>query len=434
MGNRPEDLQELRRTLGQRLAQHRRAAELDQEQLARRTSMHRSSISHIEAGRQCPKHAFWAAADRALSAGGDLIAGYAEVADAELRWRASEDGLGVEHDHDGDDVDRRTLLGLAVGAPLLGRLEQLRRTMDDALPLSPGQTDVDEWERVASDYANSIHLQPPNQLFASLTADLDDLAARITEAAANVKTDLVHSFAQLAALTAIVLVNMKEDAASQRWWRTAARAAAASGDNQLEGLIAGRHAIISIYNDSPENVLAKANRAIHCSAHGSVGSVNGLAARAQILARTGRDGEALDSLRRITEAFPDLPTNLAPTSQWAWPEQRLRFVQSEVHTYAGRVDDAVTAQDAALALYPRASWQGPSQIHAHRAAAIIQDGDVLGGVDYLGGVLDRLNPWQRSNALVHRSATTALVRIPRPQRALPPVREVTALLEATKRA
>jgi len=331
-------------------------------------------------------------------------------------------------------MDRRTLLGLAAAAPLLGSLEQVRRTFDHALPLVPSELDTDEWERVAADYAVRVLVEPPERLFAGLAADLNDLRARMAESSGTVRTDLTHAFAQLAALCAIALVQVHETDAANRWWRTASRAAAATGDRELAGLIAGRQAVFSLYSSSPATVLALADRAVAVSPPDGVGRISGLAARAQVHARTGNDGAALTALREVTEMFPDLPASTAPYGVWSWPEQRLRFVASEVHSHAGRTREAFAEQEAALRLYPSSSWGGPAQLHAHRATALIKAGDLTAGTEHLAGTLAELKPWQRRDALVHRSAAAALACVPPKQRGLPSVRRVRALLAEERQA
>lgn len=241
----------------------------------------------------------------------------------------------------------------------------------------------------------------------------------------------VHSAAQLAGLTAIALVHAREHTAAQRWWRTAARAADAADDPQLQALIVGRQAVMSLYSDTPQTVLNHADRAISLAGNAAgVGAINGMAARAQMLARMGCDEEAKAALRDIHDLFPQIDHAWDDTTQWGWQEQRLRFVESEVHTYGGRVQEADQAQGAALALYPRSSWQGPAQIHAHRAAAFIGSGDIALGAAHLGNLLDQMQPWQRRNGLVQRSVVATLERVPREQRKMEPVRQVRALLEA----
>lgn len=80
MSRQPDDIAELHRAIGQSLASHREASPLSQGDLARETNYHRTSISHIEAGRQFPtERVFWEKVDGALAAGGALVSQYEQV-------------------------------------------------------------------------------------------------------------------------------------------------------------------------------------------------------------------------------------------------------------------------------------------------------------------------------------------------------------------
>jgi hypothetical protein len=99
-------------------------------------------------------------------------------------------------------------------------------------------------------------------------------------------------------------------------------------------------------------------------------------------------------------------------NQWNWAEQRLRHVESCVHAYAGRVEEAQNAQDAAVACYPSNNFQGRTQVALHQAIALIRSGDVLGGTHHVVSVFDRLESWQREDGLVLRTGEDALKTIP----------------------
>jgi len=85
VSRRPNDIAELHRSIGESLASYREASPLSQGDLARETNYHRTSISHIEAGRQFPtERVFWERVDDALSADGALVNQYERVTAAHL--------------------------------------------------------------------------------------------------------------------------------------------------------------------------------------------------------------------------------------------------------------------------------------------------------------------------------------------------------------
>lgn len=70
----------LRVALGKSLAGHRERNGLNKRELAERLYYDRTSISKIEAGQQPAPRTFWCEADKLLGAGGDLVAGFDELA------------------------------------------------------------------------------------------------------------------------------------------------------------------------------------------------------------------------------------------------------------------------------------------------------------------------------------------------------------------
>lgn len=77
MVRKTEEVTSLYRAVGECLAAYRDAASVTQGALARATSYDRTSICHVEAGRQFPPdRAFWETADAAVDAGGAVLAQY----------------------------------------------------------------------------------------------------------------------------------------------------------------------------------------------------------------------------------------------------------------------------------------------------------------------------------------------------------------------
>ena len=77
-----------KRALGQQLAALREAAEIGQQQVARRTGYSRSSVAHAEVGRQLLTREFWQTADELLQADGALLASYEQVRAAKQEHEA----------------------------------------------------------------------------------------------------------------------------------------------------------------------------------------------------------------------------------------------------------------------------------------------------------------------------------------------------------
>ncbi|MGH3797109.1 MAG: helix-turn-helix transcriptional regulator [Pseudonocardiaceae bacterium] len=79
MAREPEEIVEMRRTLGAQLAVFRAAAELTQTQIAKAVHCDRTAVSHIEKGRARGTQRFWTIADAQCGADGALLAGFRVV-------------------------------------------------------------------------------------------------------------------------------------------------------------------------------------------------------------------------------------------------------------------------------------------------------------------------------------------------------------------
>jgi DNA-binding XRE family transcriptional regulator len=165
MAGMPEAVKELRRALGAALAGYRSALPLDQGDVARLTNYSRTSISHIEAGRQFPNRKFWQTVDQAFDAHGELLAHFDRVCDQERQLKIAElrSDCGTapspspdlpprgDDDWQRDDVNRRELLRLmTLTSSLLAipaiDLDRLRHRAENARYLD--RETVDDYERL----------------------------------------------------------------------------------------------------------------------------------------------------------------------------------------------------------------------------------------------------------------------------------------------
>jgi predicted Zn-dependent protease len=210
------------------------------------------------------------------------------------------------------------------------------------------------------------------------------------------------------------------------------RAADESGDAILRSHVRAKRAVYALY-EPPSALLALelAEEAVGAGKGGPcAGVASGHAIRAQALALLGRHDEARRALGDLDKAFAGLPESTVADrwSQWGWSEQRLHHAQSWVHSHAGRLGEAATAQDAALALYPASSSVGPAQVQLHRAMCVIAAGDPSEGARHTVHTLQALPQGFRDNVLIRRTAVLALGAVPERARALPAVAEARELL------
>ncbi|WP_407566945.1 helix-turn-helix domain-containing protein [Polymorphospora sp. A560] len=353
------------------------------------------------------------------------------------RWDGPAEPMPLTQD---DVVNRRAVLyglmgtaGAAGSSSLAARLEALRRGLDDRLSGDVvDSADVDEWERVIDQYAHDVGLLSAGRVLPQLATDLEDIQASLRGASGKQRADLAHVCSRLSALIAITLLNLDEAQMARRYWRTATRAADQTSDLRLRALIRGRRAVFSLYDQrSASTVLALADEAIEVAPGiACTGTVSAHAARSQALALLGDHRAALDALDETFKAFARLPeaTVTDRSSQWGWSEQRLRHVESHVHSYAGRTHDAARAQNVALSLYPAQAYQGPAQIELHRAVSMIVAGDPSEGARHTVRTVSGLPAHVRDDALVRRTAALALDAIPAGAAKLPAVSQARDLL------
>lgn len=112
MPREPAQVVAQRAALGRRLAEFRGKRGLSQREFAARIFYHRSSITKIESGQQPAPRKFWATADQMLGAGGELVAGFDDLAAAKAAARepsplstASGFGSGVAANGEPERVD-----------------------------------------------------------------------------------------------------------------------------------------------------------------------------------------------------------------------------------------------------------------------------------------------------------------------------------------
>jgi transcriptional regulator with XRE-family HTH domain len=415
-----------------RLAARRRALGFTQESLAERLGVHPITVRRWESGGIGAGPQPWVR---------PKLAEYLQVSAEELDDLLS-DGHGLlswNVADDEDDVNRRALLkllgGATLAAPFAIHLEYLRRGLDAALGAPTSAVDIGEWEHTAFRYASEINHLPYAQVLPALMADLAEVQTRLVRIPDALRPRMAHVSGQLSALMAIVLFGNGDPEGSRRYWRTAMRAADQSGDPALQSLVRGRravYALYALYGEQPApTALLLAEEAVGAGKGAPcAGVASGHSIRAQALALLGRHDEARRALGDLDAVFVRLPESTVTdcVSEWGWSEQRLRHVQSWVHSHAGRLDEAAAAQDAALALYPASSSMGRAQVQLHRSMCVIAAGDPTEGARHAIRTLQALPQHFRNDVLVRRTAVLALGAVPERARTLPAVTEARELL------
>jgi hypothetical protein len=130
---------------------------------------------------------------------------------------------------------------------------------------------------------------------------------------------------------------------------------------------------------------------------------------AQTFAVVGGRDQAITALRKVEALTDQMPSQSAGVedSMFGWPEVRLRHTESFVYSWLGDTSRAYKAQDQALRLYPSNLIRERAAMLFHRAACMIQDRDIAGGLRYANDVLDGL-PAEHHTELVYAIGRTAI--------------------------
>lgn len=104
----PQQLKDVKRALGRRLATWRKTRGLIQDDVARLVNSTRSTVAGVERGEQVVDRVFWVQCESLLHAGGELIAGYDEYRSFEIRHR-EEKADAARHARWGTVLDHQTI-------------------------------------------------------------------------------------------------------------------------------------------------------------------------------------------------------------------------------------------------------------------------------------------------------------------------------------
>lgn len=366
--------------------------------LAQATSYSRGYVWEVTSGRKPALAPFAAACDRALHAGGRLVAALAAPdPEAGGQWARRQRLAGA---------------GLLVAAPLAGT-EAVRHGLGAALH---GGIDLDEWNQIADEYAHAYCRVPPERLLPDLSADLAWLSGQLRVAGAATR-GAYRVAGQLAAVMAVALASAGEPRLARGWWRTACAASDRSGDLHTQAFVRGWEVVDGLYEARPvPEILVRAQESV-ALLDGVVcaGAAELYAGLAQTLAVAGRRSDALRALARVEDLTGRMSAAVAADDEslLGWPEVRLRHTESYVYTWLGDAPAANTAQEQALRLYrPESPARQPTQVRLHRAAGMLRAGDVSGGLAYASNVLDAL-PAELHNDHVYALGRAVLALLPR---------------------
>ncbi|MQY03585.1 helix-turn-helix transcriptional regulator [Actinomadura macrotermitis] len=408
---------------GAKLRELRNARGMSLAALAAVIPYDKGTLSKIENGDRRPSEKLAWSLDRFLEQRGELAA---------LRLGAGSempaaDGAGGE---DESEVQRRRFLadlaalGVAASSPGLDALRVMQGGLEDLVG-PRGAAAVEDWQEVVVEYGHSYPDIHPAELYRMLVRDLLEVHRDMEGVGEGdpLYPQWCRVLAGLETLLAKTLSNVGERRAAQRWWKTAKRAAARSGDRDVELWIGGERLIHGLYERRPVTLLLReADALLTCapSSGGGAGLAKTLAARGQLLAAQG-DPAALDVLDAYRNVFDELPDSDTADihSIWNTGPDRRGYFEAYVLAYLGQHQEAAVAVRQVEELMPT-GWRMSGQLRLLGALSQVRGGDVLEGVDHAHEVYSGFPPGQRA-MMMSRLAGEVLASVPDDARTSRPV-------------
>ncbi|RLK61904.1 helix-turn-helix domain-containing protein [Actinokineospora cianjurensis] len=312
MTGRREDVGARWHSLGASLARWRKASPLTQSDLGRLTHYSRTSISHIEAGRQSAPRSFWEAADQAYEAGGALLTEYDRAYTYQERARIIELEQAQE--------DRKAQI--ANGSPFGGAPALLHPNIT-ALP-HPLSTKV----RVDSDYIERLHgeikgfVRLDQQYGGAVTSPL--IVQAFKQARHRVKTSEIQkglardadaATAELAEVAGWSLYDAERHQQAHEMNVEALKLARRAGDRSMELFIMQNMSMHASHLGHAQEALDIARSALDAKLTPRLQSLFRLR-EARALAELGADGDSRKTFRLARDLHADGVSDRDP--HWAW--------------------------------------------------------------------------------------------------------------------
>jgi hypothetical protein len=309
-------------------------------------------------------------------------------------------------------VDRRSFLFVA--APVLFRLDQIRRRMDTDLRRVLPAAEADQWAQIVDQHVADYGVLPPGALLERITPDLSDLADIV--GLYPHQRDLTRLAARLSGLTGALHTDLGEDRATRDWLHTAGRYAAMSDDIATRYWVAMAQAMTATYPPDPARVVATAGKAaaqLGLFSGAAAAQLTGLAARAHAalsdsdMSRT-QLAKAEHMAHRLTAAQSD-------ERFFGFPRREMAMYTSKVLT---AIDDpaAWRAQTEALSCYPAGDPMDRPLLLLNQADYLARHGEPAQATHVAVGAITDLAPgWRVPLLLSEARAVGKAITVVSPQ-------------------
>lgn len=362
--------------------------------VAQLASCGKSYVSDLELGKRTPTTDIARVLDRALGAGGELIA----------------------------LADRRP------GADPLTQADALQRGLLEDFAAGPlTDSGVDEVEYTVARHGRATRYRAEGELLPELLADFGDLRLKLAgRQGAPVRKRLLIAAAQMSGLMALTLLKLG-DARSRAWWRTGRTAAAAADDRATLSWMYAQEAYQLYYSTDIEGAVELAARAqVLAGGLPCVGPALAAPLEARALARLGRRDEAAAALTAAEVALQRLPVEDQVGSAFGYSESQLRFHAGNAWTHLEETARARVEQARALELYPESDHMDRALVHLDQSMCLAADGDAAAAAQHATNTVVGLAPSRRSALIIYRANDVA-ARVPE-ARAVSEVRVLREIL------
>ncbi|HET9140807.1 helix-turn-helix transcriptional regulator [Actinophytocola sp.] len=303
----------LRRVLGTRLADFRKAADMTQGQLAAAVHLDRTTVSHIEHGRARADLSFWQAVDRLTQAGGQLLTAYRELEAARDDHAAAA--------HPSADLLRADPLATSddVAAIDLVRRVAASDVSDETLT---------HLELAFDDLSMAYPVTPPAELLVRLRQHLSYVGRLIDcRMTLRQRTRLVVTGGWLSLLAATVHIDLNQPAAATARLRTAASLAQHAGHDEIRAWCFETEAWRVLTQPDYPRAVTLSHAAQKLAPAGSSAAIQAAAQEGRAWARLHQPRNTYATISRVNKLVTPLPRPDRPEHHYRYdPDKSVAYV------------------------------------------------------------------------------------------------------------
>lgn len=363
--------------------------------LAARAAVARGTIGDLETGRRRPTPDVARALDEALDAHGELIELVAADRAPDIVTQAASQASAVAD-------------AVAASGPLT-------------------EQGVEEWVWAVGRHGRATRYRAERDLLPDLLGDIADLRRLLTYRQPDrIRRHLLTAMAQMAGLTALILLRLGDPGAAT-WWRAGRGAAAQAENRSVLAWMYAQEAYDAYYRGDMVHAVELATRAQQLAGGlPCVGDALAAPLEARAHAILGDRAATSDAVARAERALERLPEEERTASAFGYSESQLRFHIGNALTHLRETRQAREHQARALELYAASEMTDRTLIALDSAMCDAFDGNLDAAAGAATAAVTGLPRAHRSALILGRAGEVA-DRVPGSQQMAVELREVLAL-------